>query len=48
MLLRWFLFETRTGELLLTLLEKTTGLAMVEVEWLGGQTSGTPHAASGE
>jgi hypothetical protein len=43
MLVRWFLFETRVGELLLALLEKTTGLAVVQAEWLGTQPSGTPH-----
>lgn len=34
MLIRWFLFETGAGELLLALLEKATGLAVVQAEWL--------------
>ena len=42
MLLRWLLFESRVGELLLTLLEKTAGLAVVEANWLGHQSSGKP------
>jgi hypothetical protein len=48
MLLRWLLFETKVGELLLALLEKRAGLAVVQAEWLGAQHSGTPQAASGE
>lgn len=34
MLLRWLLFETRAGELLLAPLEKGAGLALVRAEWL--------------
>jgi hypothetical protein len=48
MLVRWLLFETRVGELLLALLEKTTGLAVVRADWLGAQASGMPQIASGE
>jgi hypothetical protein len=48
MVLRWFLFETRLGELLLALLEKTAGLAVVQAEWLGAQPSGKPQTTSGE
>lgn len=45
MLLRRLLFETRFGERLLTLLERRTGLAVVQVEWLAVQRSGEPRAA---
>ena len=45
MVLRWLLFETKPGNLLLALLEKTAGLAVVQAEWLADQPSGTPHAA---
>lgn len=48
MLLRRLLFETKVGELLLALLEKRAGLAVVQAEWLGAQPSGTPQVASGE
>jgi hypothetical protein len=48
MLLRRFLFGTRAGELLLALLEKTVGLAVVQADWLGSQPSGKPHATGGE
>jgi hypothetical protein len=48
MLLRRLLFGTRIGELLLALLERTTGLAVVQAEWLGAQPSGKPQTASGE
>jgi hypothetical protein len=48
MLLRWFLFETKAGELLLALLEKTAGLAIVQAEWLGAQSSGQLQTARGE
>ena len=47
-MVRWFLFETKAGELLLTILERTTGLAIVRVDWLGAQPSGKPHGVSGE
>lgn len=47
-LIRWFLFETRVGEWMLTLLEKTAGLAVVQAEWLGAQPSGVPQAEDGE
>lgn len=48
MLLRWLLFETKVGELLLTLLERTAGLAVVQAEWLGAQPSGEPQTTGGE
>ena len=42
MLVRWFLFETRLGLFLLALLERWAGLAVVNAEWLGKQSSGVP------
>jgi hypothetical protein len=48
MLLRRLLFETKAGERLLALLEKTTGLAIVQAEWLGAQPSGKPQTPKGE
>ena len=42
MIVRWLLFETRLGELLLTILERKIGLAIVEVEWLAAQPAGAP------
>ena len=48
MLLRWLLFETKGGEWLLALLEKTAGLAVVQTEWLASQPSGTPRTVGGE
>jgi hypothetical protein len=48
MLLRRLLFETKAGEWLLALLEKTTGLAIVQAEWLGAQPSGKPQMAREE
>jgi hypothetical protein len=48
MLLRWLLFETKAGEWLLALLEKTAGLAIVQADWLGAQPCGKPQAGSGE
>jgi hypothetical protein len=47
MLLRWLLFESKAGELLLALLERTAGLAVVEAHWLGSQSSGKPTTESG-
>jgi hypothetical protein len=44
--LRWLLFETRLGELVLALLERQ-GLAVVCSDWLGTQRSGKPIAESG-
>jgi hypothetical protein len=43
MLVRWFLFDTRVGEMLLVFLEKTAGLAVVNAEWLATQHSGEPQ-----
>jgi hypothetical protein len=48
MLVRWLLFETWLGERLLAILERKAGLAVVQSDWLGGQPSAKPHAASGE
>jgi hypothetical protein len=48
MLVRWFLFGTRVGEMLLVFLERRAGLAVVRADWLGRQPSGTPQIASGE
>ena len=45
MIVRWFLFETRLGLLLLALLERKTGLAVVNADWLGKQPSGWPVTA---
>jgi hypothetical protein len=41
-LLHWLLFETKVGEALLALLERTTGLAVVSAERLGTQPSEEP------
>jgi hypothetical protein len=47
-MLKWLLFETRIGSRLLALFEQATGLALVDADWLGSQSSGMPHAAGGE
>ena len=44
MVVRWFLFETGFGELLLAFLERRIGLAVVSADWLGRQRSGRPKA----
>ena len=46
MALRWLLFETRIGEMLLAFLERKTGLAVVHAEWLALQPGGEPKAVS--
>ena len=46
MLLRWLLFETRLGELLLAYLERCVGLAVVQADWLAIQPSGKPRTTS--
>jgi hypothetical protein len=46
MALRWLLFETRIGEMLLAFLERKAGLALVHAEWLALQSGGEPKAAS--
>ena len=43
-ILRWLLFETRAGELLLAFLERKAGLAVVQSDWLGDQLGGAPVA----
>ena len=45
MLVRWFLFHTKVGELMLILLERHVGLAVVQIEWLAMQRSGEPKMA---
>ena len=42
--LKRLLFETRLGELLLALLERKAGLAVVSADSLAGQVSGKPVA----
>jgi hypothetical protein len=46
MLVRWLLFETWIGELLLTCLERWVGLAVVQVDWLAVQRSGESRPVS--
>lgn len=46
-MLRKLLFDTRIGDWLLSLLERTTGLAVVEAGWLAEQPTPAPAAASG-
>ena len=48
MVIRWILFDTKAGELLLVLLERRAGLAVVQSAWLAVQHSGEPRAASGQ
>jgi hypothetical protein len=45
MIVRWFLFHTKAGEALLILLERSTGLAVVQSDWLAMQRSGEPRMA---
>ena len=45
-MIRWLLFETRVGEVLLVLLERHVGLALVQANWLADQRSGEPKTAS--
>lgn len=44
MFVRWLLFETRGGEILLAVFERWAGLAVVQVDWLAGRRSGEPKA----
>ena len=46
MLVRRMLFHTKAGELLLALLERHVGLAVVRSGWLALQRSGEPKAAT--
>ena len=46
MLVKWFLFHTKAGEVLLNLLERHVGLAVVHSDWLAEQRSGVPMAAT--
>ena len=43
-MLKRLLFETRVGEMLLTLLERKTGLAVVDANWLSHQSATAPTA----
>lgn len=43
MIFRWLLFETKLGELLLTVLERKAGLAIVQADWLAAQVAGKPE-----
>ena len=38
--IRWWLFETRSGDLLLQVLERTVGLALVDVGEIEGERLG--------
>ena len=44
MILRWLLVESRVGELLLAVLERKPGLAVVHADWLAVQPAGEPKA----
>jgi hypothetical protein len=46
MVVRWFLFETRLGDLLLVFLERKAGLAVVQADWLAVQPAGQPKVVS--
>ena len=46
MILKWLLFETKLGELLLVYLERHVGLAVVHADWLAIQPSGKPKTIS--
>ena len=46
-MLRELLFDTKIGERLLSLLERATGLAVVEANWLAELLTTKPAAASG-
>jgi hypothetical protein len=42
MLVRWLLFETKVGEVLLVFLEQKVGLAVIAADRLAMQRSGRP------
>ena len=44
MLIRWFLFETRLGQWILSILECHVRLAVVSADWLAVQPCGQPMA----
>ncbi len=44
-MIKWLLFETRLGEVLLVLLERHVGLALVQANWLAEQRSGEQDCA---
>jgi len=46
-MLKRFLFTTRIGLWFLILFERVTGLALVDTQWLGRQTSGMPTTEGG-
>ncbi len=43
-MIRWLLFKTGLGEVLLVLLERHVGLALVQANWLAEQRGGEPKA----
>ena len=45
--MRWFLFATKLGDLVLRLLERHAGLAVVQAEWLAAHRSGRPTKGNG-
>jgi hypothetical protein len=45
-MLKKFLFETAIGNWLLALFERTTGLAIVDAAWLGGQSAAVAAVAN--
>ena len=47
MIVRRFLFQTKLGEMLLALFERTTGLAVVHADRLGEERCGLPQNVSG-
>jgi hypothetical protein len=48
MVLKWLLFETKVGELLLAFVERRAGLAVVNSEWLAGQSYSEPRPFGGQ
>jgi hypothetical protein len=42
MIIRWLLFKTKVGAVLLALLERRAGLAVVRADWLEAQYCGEP------
>lgn len=45
MILKFLLFETKLGELLLAVLERKAGLAVVQGDWLADRPAGEPKAS---
>ena len=46
MFIRWLLFQTKLGEVLLVFLEQKVGLAIVTAEWLAALPGGEPKAVT--